>query len=409
MNCRACNNYSSQIVIRLGNMPPANNLFVQEDLINGSIQYPLSVWFCEACNLLQTVDYLNPEQLFTKEYVYLSSVSQSWVAHSKKFVSGIISELSLGKDSFIVEIASNDGYLLQEFQKLGISCLGIEPTQNTAALASKKGIKTVTEFFTSKLALSLLNKAPHQKPNLIIGNNVLAHVPNLNDFIEAVAIYLTEEGTAIFEFPHLLNLIKNNAFDTIYHEHFSYLSLLALNPLFLKWNLQIYKVEALPTHGGSLRIYVKHASNYKMKVQKSVKNILEQEIAFGLNKKDIYEKLELKAIQIKIDTLSFLLEKKKSGKKIIGYGAAAKGITFINYVGLNSFFIERIADSAKTKIGKFTPGSLIPIVSVDEVKKSQADCVIVFPWNLVTEIVPYIRKELPGVQIVTFLPTLKIW
>ncbi|MGD0785816.1 MAG: class I SAM-dependent methyltransferase [Sedimentisphaerales bacterium] len=387
--CRFCNNELKNEFIDLVNAPPSNSYLTKEQLNEPEIYFPLKVFVCEKCWLVQVDEYKKSSEIFDKNYAYFSSYSSSWLKHSENYVDMISDRLKLDKKSLVIEVASNDGYLLQYFLPKRIPCIGIEPAANTAKVAEKKGIHTIEDFFSVKLAKQLANEG--KTADLILGNNVLAHTPDINDFVEGLRIALKPEGTITMEFPHLLNLIKFNQFDTIYHEHFSYLSLLAVGKIFEAHYLVIYDVEELPTHGGSLRIYARHKSNTELKISSSVSNVLKKENDFGLNNLDIYLCFQKKTDQIKYAFLEFLIQQKKSGKKVAAYGAAAKGNTLLNYCGIKNDMIKFVVDKSPHKQNKYLPGSHIPIVSEDMLKTERPDYTIILPWNIKDEIIEQLR------------------
>ncbi|NWF66368.1 MAG: class I SAM-dependent methyltransferase [Campylobacterales bacterium] len=404
MKCRFCNHELSVEFIDLEHTPASNSFLKHDDLNKTEYYFPLKLFVCDKCFLVQVDEYFNHEAIFSDDYVYFSSFSSSWVNHAKNYVDMISEKLSLNGNSTVIEIASNDGYLLQFFKSKNIPCFGIEPTKSTANEARKKGIHVIEDFFGYKLAQTL------QKADLILGNNVLAHVPDINDFVKGLKECLKQNGTITMEFPHLLNLILENQFDTIYHEHFSYLSLYTVKQIFNKQGLEIYDVEELPTHGGSLRIYAKHSENLNIEISKNVGYILQKEIDYKLNSLDGYKNFQQKTEKIKYDFLDFLLKTKRDGKKVVGYGAAAKGNTLLNYCGIKKDMIIFTADASPHKQNRFMPGSHIPVVSPERIEKLKPDFVIIFPWNIKNEIVEKFSfiKEWGG-KFVTAIPKLEIF
>lgn len=385
MKCRFCNNELKNVFIDLVNAPPSNSYLTKEQLNEPEIYFPLKVFFCEKCWLVQVDEYKKSSEIFDKNYAYFSSYSSSWLKHSENYVDMISDRLKLDKNSLVIEVASNDGYLLQYFLPKQIPCTGIEPAVDTARIAKKKGIHTIEDFFSVKLAKQFADEG--KTADLILGNNVLAHTPDINDFVEGLRIALKPQGSITMEFPHLLNLIKFNQFDTIYHEHFSYLSLLAVRKIFEAHHLVIYDVEELPSHGGSLRIYAKHKNNTKINISLNVSTVLKKEQDFGLNNLNIYRSFQEKADKIKYAFLEFLIQQKKSGKKVAAYGAAAKGNTLLNYCGVKNDFIEFVIDKSPHKQNKYLPGSHIPIVSEDILETKHPDYIIILPWNIKDEII----------------------
>jgi hypothetical protein len=383
MNCRSCTTPLSTTVIDLGFAPPSNAYLTKEQLALPEKTYPLRVLLCKSCWLVQTEDFLDRDDVFDSEYHYFSSTSLSWVEHSKNFADSIVKELGLNSENFVVEVASNDGYLLHNFVSVGIPCLGIEPTASTAVVSQQRGIPTLIEFFGQNVAKKV--QADYRSADLIIGNNVFAHVPDLNDFCEGIFTLLSAEGVCTLEFPHLLSLLRLNQFDTIYHEHFSYLSLIAVIPLLQRHNLRIFRVDRLVTHGGSLRLYICKINSRFVK-QPSVDLILDEERVFGLDKLSGYEQIWDRAKQMKVDLINFLTREKEAGRVVAGYGAAAKGNTFLNYAGIDSTLIHFVVDAAKAKQCKFLPGSHIPIYSPEALSSAKPDVVLILPWNIADEV-----------------------
>jgi 2-polyprenyl-3-methyl-5-hydroxy-6-metoxy-1,4-benzoquinol methylase len=394
MRCRYCNTELSHVFIDLVNSPASNSFLTKEQLNEPETFFPLKVYTCQHCYLVQVDEYKKSDAIFNSDYVYFSSFSTSWLQHAKTYTEKMIPLLGLTSHSQVVEIASNDGYLLQYFKEKQIPVLGIEPTANTAAVAIEKGISTIIDFFGTSFAKKLV-KEQNIKADLIIGNNVLAHVPDINDFVGGLQVLLAEGGTVTMEFPHLLQLIEHNQFDTIYHEHFSYLSLFTVGQIFASKGLGIYKVEELPTHGGSLRIYAKHMLNDKIPMDSSVGIVLEKERTNGIGNMDTYKGFQEKALAVKLSFLEFLIEQKRAGKKVAGYGAAAKGNTLLNFCGVKNDLIEFVVDANPNKQNKWLPASHIPVVNEEHLKSERPDFVIIFPWNIKEEIIKqlaYIRE-----------------
>jgi len=392
VNCRFCNTPLHFEFLDLVNSPPSNSFLSIDQLNEPEVFFPLRVWVCDNCFLVQIDEYEKSSAIFNNDYVYFSSFSTSWLNHAKKYCEEVVKRLSLNEDSKVIEIASNDGYLLQFFLEKKIPVLGIEPTKNTASIAIEKGIETVTEFFGTVLAEDLTKKGI--QADLLIGNNVLAHVPNINDFVAGMKRILSLKGTITLEFPHLIQMINKSQFDTIYHEHFSYLSLYTVQKIFFQQELEIYDVDEISTHGGSLRIYVKHSDDASKQVSSKVSYLISQEKLYGVDTLAYYTGFIKKVEQIKIDFLSFLIAQKKNGKKVVGYGAAAKGNTLLNYCGVKKDLISFVVDANPNKQDKYLPGSHIPVVSEEQLKKFHPDFVIIFPWNLSAEIMnqlSYIR------------------
>lgn len=402
MNCRFCKTKLNDIFVDLVNSPASNSYLTKEQLDEPEVFYPLKIYVCQKCKLVQIDEYKKSDDIFDKDYAYFSSYSTSWLAHAKNYVEMITDKLLLNKNSQVTEIASNDGYLLQYFKEKNIPCLGIEPTNSTAKVAREKGIEVVEDFFGARLAKTL------QKSDLILGNNVLAHVPDINDFIKGLKIALKEDGTITMEFPHLLNIIKENQFDTIYHEHFSYLSFYTVKQIFEAQGLKLYDVEKLPTHGGSLRIYATHIEN-NMEVSQNVELLFKEEKALGLFDMEIYQGFQEKANKVKYDLLSFLLQAKKENKRVVAYGAAAKGNTLLNYSGVKNDLIEFVVDKSPHKQGKYLPASHIPIVEENRMQGLKPEYILILPWNIKDEVIEQLSyiKEWDG-KFVVAVPELKV-
>lgn len=404
MNCRFCKTQLEDVFVDLVNSPASNSYLTKEQLNEPEPFYPLKIYVCEKCKLVQIDEYKKSNDIFDKDYAYFSSYSTGWLKHAKNYVEMITDKLMLNDESLVTEIASNDGYLLQYFKEKKIPCIGIEPTNSTATVAKEKGIEVIEDFFGSFLAQTL------NKSDLILGNNVLAHVPDINDFIRGMKIALKENGTITMEFPHLLNIINENQFDTIYHEHFSYLSFYTVKQIFEKQGLKLYDVEKLSTHGGSLRIYATHIENNKINVVDNVKYLLNEEKVFGLFDMDIYSNFQEKADQVKYDLLEFLLQAKKENKKVIAYGAAAKGNTLLNYAGVKNDLIEFVVDKSPYKQDKYLPASHIPIVDEIKIKENRPDYILILPWNIkdeVTRQLSYVKEW--SCQFVVVVPQLKVF
>ncbi|QPK64926.1 class I SAM-dependent methyltransferase [Methylomonas sp. LL1] len=406
MNCRHCRNPLEHVFLDLGFAPPSNAYLTKADL-NGPEQYfPLKLYVCEHCWLVQTEDYAQADQLFSHDYAYFSSVSKSWLDHAARYTQMITERLGLNGDTHVIEIAANDGYLLKNFVEAGIPCLGIEPTTSTAAAAEKLGIPVVQEFFGVALAERLADAG--KQADLIIGNNVYAHVPDINDFTDGLKTALNANGTVTLEFPHLMRLIEHTQFDTVYHEHFSYLSLHTVCRIFQQAGLRIWDVEELPTHGGSLRIYGCHAEK-SISVTSAVDALLAEEARRGLRDLEAYQAFQVKADRVKDDFVGFLIEQKRSGKKVAAYGAAAKGNTLLNYAGIKPDLLPYVCDAAASKQGKFMPGSHIPILSPDVLIDQHPDYLVILPWNIVSEVTEQnVRLTELGTKLVTAIPKLAI-
>ena len=407
MNCRHCKKILQHTFLDLGFTPASNAYLSKEDLIRPEIYYPLKVRVCDNCWLVQTEDYNAADALFTSKYAYFSGTSSSWSEHVKKYTEKMINELNLNSDSYVIEIASNDGCLLKNFVESKIPCLGIEPTKSTADAAKKMGIPVLTKFFGEALGKKLA--AEGKQANLVIGNNVFAHVPDINDFTRGLKAILKPGGIITLEFPHLMRLIEHTQFDTIYHEHYSYLSLFTANKIFKAAGLRIWNVEELITHGGSLRIYGCH-DNDKHKTKESVSSLIQEEnMKHGLQTLQTYFNVQSRANKIKNDLLSFLIEQKKIGKKVVAYGAAAKGNTLLNYAGIKPDLLSCICDAALAKQNQFMPSSHIPIVSPEYLKTLELDYILILPWNIAKEIKQEnIAFEKKGVKFVISSPHLQI-
>lgn len=408
MDCRFCQTPLQHVFIDLVNSPASNSFLTREQLNEPETFYPLKVYTCPNCFLVQIDEYKKSDAIFDNEYVYFSSFSTSWLAHAKRYVADIIERFGLNADSQVVEIASNDGYLLQYFAEKQIPVLGIEPTANTAAVAIEKGIPTITRFFGTQLAHELA--LTDSKADLLLGNNVLAHVPDIVDFVAGMKILLKPTGVITMEFPHLLNLVEQNQFDTIYHEHFSYLSFYTVSRIFESQGLVLFDVDELPTHGGSLRIYAKHADDPTKPISPNVTALLQKETATGLTTMAYYSHFQQRAERVKIDLLYFLLDQKRAGKSVAAYGAAAKGNTLLNFCGVKNDFIDFVVDANPAKQNKFLPASHIPVVHEDQLKTQKPDYVLILPWNLrdeITQQLAYIREW--GGQFVVAIPQLTVW
>lgn len=384
MKCRFCGTDLYFEFINLVNSPPSNSFLTKEELNEPEVFFPLKIFVCNNCFLVQIDEYKKSDEIFNDKYAYFSSFSKSWLEHAKNYVDMAIERFKLDIESFIIEIASNDGYLLQYFKECNIPCLGIEPASNTAIVAREKGIDVIERFFGIELAKELVSL--NKKADLVVGNNVLAHVPDINDFVAGLKLILKENGVITMEFPHIMQLIENNQFDTIYHEHFSYLSFLTVSTIFKAHNLEIFDVEELSTHGGSLRIFAKHIEDNSKIISNRVNILLEVEQSKKMNTLDFYDNFQEKANKIKYDLLDFLIKNKSKNKKIVGYSASAKGNTLLNYCGIKNDLIEYVVDASPHKQGKFLPGSHIPIVNESEIKKSKPNFIIICSWNIKEEI-----------------------
>ena len=384
MNCRFCNNILEHELIDLVNSPPSNSYLTKEQLNEPEIFYPLKLLVCEKCFLVQIDEYKKSKEIFNENYAYFSSFSSSWMDHCRRYVDMITNRFGYNEQSQVMELASNDGYLLQYFKAKHIPVLGIEPAANVGKAAKEKGIETIIDFFGVRLAEQLV--AEDRKADLIIGNNVFAHVPDLQDFVVGMKIALKNNGVITLEFPHLMQLIEQNQFDTIYHEHFSYFSFYTAGLIFKKHGLELFDVEQVPTHGGSLRIYGKHKEDISKSISTNVADLLKEEEAKGMRTLDYYKGFQGKVDKVKSDLVIFLIEQKKKNRKVSAYGAAAKGNTLLNYCGVKSDLIKFVADASPHKQGKYLPGSHIPIVNEEMIKKNKPDYILILPWNLKDEI-----------------------
>lgn len=408
MNCRHCAAPLTTPLIDLGSSPPSNAYLTDASCHAPELWFPLRVLVCDSCRLVQTEDFAAHDALFTDEYAYFSSFSASWLDHSRAYAEAMIERLGLNAESHVVEVASNDGYLLQYFAAEGIPCLGIEPTHSTAEAARARGIESIEEFFGVALAERLV--AEGRSADLTVANNVLAHVPDINDFVAGFARLLKPAGVATFEFPHLLRLIEESQFDTIYHEHFSYLSLLAVERIFAANGLTVVDAETLPTHGGSLRVFARRSDSNPGPASEQVVALRAAEAAAGLESSAFYEGLQTRAEAIRDALLLFLIEAKRTGKSVAAYGAAAKGNTLLNFAGVRPDLLPYVVDLNPAKVGKYMPGSRIPIVDEAHLIADRPDYILILPWNLKDEITGQlvVAREWGG-QFVVAVPKLSIW
>ena len=407
MQCRFCKKELTDIFIDLENSPASNSFLTAEELNEPEVFYPLKVYTCSNCFLVQVDEYKKSDTIFNNDYVYFSSYSKSWLAHAKNYTDLMIARFGFNTQSNVIEIASNDGYLLQYFKEKQVPVLGIEPTANTAKVAEEKGIPSVIDFFGVRLATKLA--AENKKADLLLGNNVLAHVPDIVDFVAGMKIILKETGVITMEFPHLVQLIDNSQFDTIYHEHFSYLSFHTVKQIFASQSLQLFDVEEIPTHGGSLRIYAKHADDDSHPVSENVAILVKKEMDKGITSSVYYKNFQQKALKIKLDITDFIIQQKRKGKRVAAYGAAAKGNTLLNYCGIKKDMVDFVVDANPHKQNKFLPASHIPVVNEEYLKKEKPDFVIILPWNLKEEIagqLEYIKEW--GGRFVVPVPALEI-
>jgi SAM-dependent methyltransferase len=402
MNCRHCAAPLAHTFLDLGFAPPSNAYLTAADLARPEKYFPLKIKVCDRCWLVQTEDYAEAGALFSSDYAYYSSTSAGWLAHAASYVKKIIRQLQLTRDSLVIEVASNDGYLLKNFVAAGIPCLGIEPTAGTAAAAEKLGIPVLRDFFGERLARQLA--ADGQQADLIAGNNVYAHVPDINNFTRGLKYALKPGGTITLEFPHVMRLLQHIQFDTVYHEHFSYLSLYSADRIFRAAGLRIFDVEELPTHGGSLRIYGCYAEDPRP-TSRAFGLLLAEEARRGLQSLAIYEDFQAKADRVKDDLLLFLLEQKRGEKAIAAYGAAAKGNTLLNYAGVKRDLLPFVCDAAVAKQGKFMPGSHIPILPSAALTDRRLDYLLILPWNIAPEVKQQnARLAEQGTKFVTAVP-----
>jgi hypothetical protein len=407
LKCRYCDSPLEIILIDLG-MAPLSNAFVGRDQLSKADEWRrLRVFVCSSCWLVQTEDVVDYADIFGEDYPYFSSYSSSWVRHAKEYVAHAQERFCLTSESLVIEVASNDGYLLEFVKKKGIQCYGIEPTQSTANVASRKGIKTINEFLSRALAVEL--HSTYGGADLVIANNVLAHVPNISDFLSAVQVLLNDDGVASFEVPHLSNLVRLNQFDTIYHEHFSYFSLTVLDKIFGSCGLSIFDVLQLSTHGGSLRIFAQKVEKGGQAVTCAVRAIIEEEGERGISTPKFYIGFQERAEKIKEEFNEFLRREKSKGASIVGYGAAAKANTLLNFAQADVSQIHYIVDQNPAKQGTYTPGSRIPVVTEDNLKRDKPDYIIIFPWNLRDEIQEYLAYTRSwGARLVVVFPELEI-
>jgi SAM-dependent methyltransferase len=406
VKCRHCASPLRHTFLDLGFAPPSNAYLTNNDFARPEKYYPLKVKVCDQCWLVQTEDYAQADELFSAEYAYFSSTSSGWLAHAEEYAGMITRQLQLTRDSLVIEVASNDGYLLKNFVAAGIPCLGVEPTASTAAAAEAIDIPVVREFFSERLGMQLA--ASGKQADLIAGNNVYAHVPDINDFTRGLKAALKPGGTITLEFPHFMRLVENTQFDTVYHEHFSYISLYTVDRMFKVAGLRVYDVEELPTHGGSLRVYGCHAAELR-ETTPAVSVILFQEDQLGLQALATYEHFQSRADRVKDDLLAFLIELKREGKKVAAYGAAAKGNTLLNYAGVKPDLLPFVCDAAVAKQGKFMPGSHIPILAPTALYERRPDFLVILPWNIAAEVKEQnAALAALGTKFVTAVPRLEV-
>lgn len=407
LRCNFCKTPLKYTFVDLGRAPLVSSYLRPEDLHHMEPFYPLHVYVCESCYLVQLPEAQTPEQLFSN-YPYFSSYSESWLKHAKAYVAYMIERFGFNTTSQVVEIASNDGYLLQYFKKEGVPVLGVEPAKNVAEVAEVAGIPTITKFFGVQVAKELV--AAGYRGDLVLGNNVLAHVPDLNDFVGGMKLLLKPQGVITMEFPHLMKLMVENQFDTIFHEHFSYLSFITVNKIFAKHGLTIFDVQEIPTHGGSLRIFARHTDDDSSPVNTSFGDLVDRELKAGLNKIETYASFSQKVQVTKHKLLEVLIKLKQAGHSLVGYGAPGKGCVLLNYCGIRSDFLDYTVDRNPHKQGYLMPGVHIPIYHQDKIRQTKPDYVLILPWNLKTEIMEqmaFIRQW--GGQFIVAIPHVKIY
>lgn len=408
MKCRHCQAELRLPFLDLGHAPPSNAYLSEAALRGPETWFPLRILVCESCWLVQTEDHAGREALFTDDYAYFSSFSSSWLAHSRRYVDAMIGRFGLGKDSMVAEIAANDGYLLQYVKEAGIACYGVEPTASTAQAARDRGIDIVQRFFGVELGDELTESG--RAADLIAANNVLAHVPDINDFVSGFAALLKPQGVATFEFPHLLRMVQEGQFDTVYHEHYSYLSLTAVSRIFTANGLSVFDVEHLSTHGGSLRVFAQRLDTGKHETSAEVARTLDEEQRAGVGTPDFYARFQQQAERVKNDLLAILVELRRGGKRIAAYGAAAKGNTLLNFAGVRPDLLPYVVDLNPAKQGKYLPGSHIPIVAEARLREDRPEYILILPWNLKTEVseqLAYARHDW-NAKLVTAIPSLSI-
>lgn len=406
MNCRHCAQALRHVFLDLGFAPPSNAYRDAADLTRPEMHFPLKLFVCDRCWLVQTEDHASPAELFDDRYAYFSSTSRGWLEHAERYSHAMIARLDLGPDSHVIEVASNDGYLLRHFVRAGIPCLGIEPTASTAAAAEALGIPVLREFFGSAMARQLASQG--RQADLIVGNNVFAHVPDINDFTLGLRLALKPGGTITLEFPHLMRLIESTQFDTVYHEHYSYLCLATVRCVLERAGLRAFDVEELPTHGGSLRVFGCHAADARPDSER-VHALLAEEARRGLFDLSTYRAFQARADRVKDDFVAFLIEHKRAGRRVAGYGAAAKGNTLINYAGIRPDLLPFICDAAPSKQGRYTPGTHIPIFHPDALRAYAPDVVVILPWNIASEIRSQLRPMLKdSTQFLTVVPNISL-
>jgi SAM-dependent methyltransferase len=408
MKCRHCAADLRDVFVDLGAAPPSNAFLREQDLTLPEMHFPLKVYTCGLCHLVQVDEVQRHDELFSRDYVYFSSFSSSWLDHAKRYVDQAVERLGLGPQSMVMEVASNDGYLLQYVQQRGVPCVGIEPTSSTAQVARQKGIESIEWFFGSSFAREFAST--RQQVDLVLGNNVLAHVPDINDFVAGFREVLAPEGCVTVEFPHLLKLVQHNQFDTIYHEHFSYLSFHTVQAIFERQGLSVWDVEELPTHGGSLRVWAQHQAHDAQRLPTAnVTAMLAQENDAGMFEAAFYSGQQVRVDRVKDELLTFLLDAKRRGKRVVGYGAAAKGNTLLNYAGVRPDLLPLVVDASPYKQGRYLPGSRIPVKAPAVIDEIRPDYVLILPWNLRPEITSQLANVRQwGGRFVTAVPNLCI-
>ena len=407
MKCRHCGSELHLPFLDLGNAPPSNAYLTEEAVRAPEIWFPLRILVCESCWLVQTEDHAGREALFTQDYAYFSSFSTTWLAHAQRYVDQMIARFGLNASSCVVEVAANDGYLLQYVKQAGIPCYGIEPTTSTASAARGKGIDIVERFFGVELADELVQSG--RQADLMAANNVLAHVPDINDFVSGFTRLLKPQGVVTFEFPHLLRMVQENQFDTAYHEHYSYLSLTAVQRIFAANGLTVFDVEELPTHGGSLRVFAQRSDTGAHERSAAVAGLLETEAQAGMTTPAFYQAFQQRAEKVKDDLVLFLIDAKRRGLKMGAYGAAAKGNTLLNFAGVRPDLLPYVVDKNPAKQNKCMPGSRIPIVDEAHLKADRPDLILILPWNLREEVMAQLAYvQAWGGEFVTAVPALEI-
>lgn len=405
-DCRFCSSELKHSFVDLGMSPLANSYIASENLQKMEPFYPLHAFICDQCFLVQLKEFESPQSIFS-DYAYFSSYSQSWLEHASNYVDMMVERFGFDTDSQIIEVASNDGYLLQYFKKKDIPVLGIEPAANVAKVAIEAGIPSITEFFGEQTATDVV--ASGKRADLLLGNNVLAHVPDLNDFVKGLKILLNKTGVITLEFPHLQRLIEQTQFDTIYHEHFSYFSCITIQKVFSAHGLVLFDVDELGTHGGSLRVYARHDDDASKPVSSNVSRLIDKETAAGFADIDFYRSFESAVISTKQNLLEFLIQAKREGKSIVGYGAAAKGNTLLNYCGVRTDFIDYVVDRSPHKQDHYLPGTHIPIYSPERIKETKPDYLLILPWNIKKEVMEqmhYVRDW--GCKFLTLIPVVDV-